>query len=109
MKLTVRNLLTSGAAIAVLAAPVCLHAQSTSKQYDEILNELRQIRQLLEKIASAPSAAQTPTPPAAPAARLADLGAYMIGKADAPLTIVEFTDMQCPFCRQFHLTTFDQL
>jgi len=25
------------------------------------------------------------------------------------VTIVEFTDYQCPFCRQFHSTTFDQI
>jgi protein-disulfide isomerase len=41
--------------------------------------------------------------------KLADVRGYAIGKPDAPLTMIEFTDMQCPFCRQFHLTTFDQL
>jgi protein-disulfide isomerase len=107
MKLTVRSVLTFGIAIALLSAPVALHAQS-KKQYDEILNELRQIRQLLEKLTSAP-VAQTPAPQPAPAVRLADIRGYAIGNPDAPLTMIEFTDMQCPFCRQFHLTTFDQL
>lgn len=34
---------------------------------------------------------------------------HVIGKANAPLTMVEFTDLQCPFCRQFHLTVFDEI
>lgn len=26
------------------------------------------------------------------------------GKADAPIKLIEFTDLECPFCRQFHTT-----
>jgi len=33
----------------------------------------------------------------------------MLGSKDAPITVVEFTDYQCPFCRQFHVTTFPEL
>jgi len=29
--------------------------------------------------------------------------------ADAPLTIVEFADYQCPFCQRFQATTFEEL
>jgi protein-disulfide isomerase len=32
-----------------------------------------------------------------------------LGRADAPVTMVEFTDLQCPFCREFALTSFDQI
>lgn len=41
--------------------------------------------------------------------RLNDLGAYSLGRADAPLTMVEFTDLQCPFCRQYATTTFEEI
>jgi protein-disulfide isomerase len=36
-------------------------------------------------------------------------GAQMIGDKNAPLTMVEFTDYQCPFCNQFYSTTFPEL
>jgi protein-disulfide isomerase len=36
-------------------------------------------------------------------------GAYTLGHADAPVTIVEFTDLQCPFCSRFATQTFDEL
>jgi protein-disulfide isomerase len=32
-----------------------------------------------------------------------------IGPADAPITIVEFGDFQCPFCRQWQQTTYQPL
>lgn len=36
-------------------------------------------------------------------------GWYYLGHADAPLTIVEFTDLQCPVCRHFATTTFTEI
>ncbi len=36
-------------------------------------------------------------------------GFQMLGSKNAPLTIVEFTDYQCPFCQRFHVTTFPDL
>src|SRR5262245_34849793 len=32
-----------------------------------------------------------------------------LGPADAPLTIVEFTDLQCPYCARFASETFPEL
>src|ERR1035441_3210794 len=72
----------------------------TREQADEILNELRQIRQLLEKEGEKGA-------PAAPArAKLNLEGFQMLGRKDAPITVVEFTDYQCPFCRQSHTTVY---
>ena len=37
------------------------------------------------------------------------IGRPMLGKIDAPVTIVEFSDYQCPFCRRYSLTVFPVL
>jgi len=75
------------------------------EQADAILKELRQIRALLEK---SPASAARPAPAMERAKMKIGEGPFL-GSADAPLTLVEFADYQCPYCRQFNLTTFEQL
>lgn len=36
-------------------------------------------------------------------------GGPWLGSKDAPLTLVEFTDYQCGYCQQFHMTTFPEI
>jgi protein-disulfide isomerase len=78
----------------------------TKQQADDILNELRQIRQLLEKQTAAGS--QQPGEQIVKA-KVGIAGAYALGSKDAPLTMVEFTDFQCPYCQRFHVSTFAEL
>jgi protein-disulfide isomerase len=47
-------------------------------------------------------------PVGANASSLIDDGAVM-GSAEAKVTIVEFSDFECPFCREFYATTFPAL
>src|SRR5258706_9234557 len=78
----------------------------TRQQADDILTELRQIRQLLEKQQTKDAA---PKGEQFAKAKIAVGNAPLLGSKDAPLTIVEFTDYQCPFCQQFHTNTFPEL
>ncbi len=75
----------------------------TAEQVDAILRELREIRELLQR--------HVGTGDARPAvARVAIArGTPSLGRDDAPLTVVEFTDIECPYCRQFHATTFPEI
>jgi protein-disulfide isomerase len=92
-------------ALAAQVPPASPEPGITRNQADEILTELRQIRQLLERQAQAQAKA-----PAGPAHAKINLeGAEMLGSKAAPLTIVEFTDYQCPFCQRFHMTVFGDL
>ncbi len=78
----------------------------TREQANQILEELRNIRQLLEK----QNKPQTPPAPAEPTkAKLNMTGSEMLGSKNAPITMVEFTDYQCPFCQRFHTTAFTEL
>ena len=79
----------------------------THQQADQILDELRQIRHLLEQQQAKAEDQQKDDAPKR--AKLALKAVQMIGNKDAPLTMVEFTDFQCPFCKQFYSSTFAEL
>jgi protein-disulfide isomerase len=81
--------------------------KTEGRQDEAILSELRAIRQLLEQLSGslAPQRRQQPSKNVL----LTDIKGESIGASDAPLTIVEFTDLQCPFCRRFAIGTFPEI
>jgi len=93
--------------VAGLLLGACGNAKAqgiTAQQAEEMLKELRAIRQALERV----------TPPAPRQAqdqrvKLNDVRGYALGRADAPLTLVEFTDLQCQFCNRFSTQVFAQI
>jgi protein-disulfide isomerase len=63
-----------------------------------------QIAQIPPAVVQAPTVVPTPIK-----YNITTAGFPSIGPADAPITIVEFSDYQCPYCTQWHDTTYKPL
>ncbi|MEO5700510.1 MAG: thioredoxin domain-containing protein [Casimicrobiaceae bacterium] len=98
------------AAMVLLFAAPAAQADFTNEQIKELLNELKLIRQALEKGAvAAPQGGNAGAPVDDKVSMQFPSGAFSVGRDDAPLVMVEYTDYQCPFCQQFHNSTWTEL
>ena len=75
-----------------------------------ILQELKEIRRVLEKI-ERQGLAQPAQRPDTPQTASVSIGKDnpILGAPDAPVTVVEFMDYQCPYCKRFIQSTFPLL
>jgi len=94
----------------VVAPPAPVGAQETitREQADTLIKEIRELKRILESLRAPAPRAGAERPPDEKV-RVDLSGVHVLGRADAPLTLVEFTDLECPYCRTFHVGTFDRL
>ena len=80
--------------------------EALKKGQKAMQKDLNDIKTLLKGLAARNARpAQKPFKPA----DITINGSPVMGKADAPVTLVEFTDFQCPFCRRYSNGTFPQI
>jgi protein-disulfide isomerase len=84
-------------------------ATITRDQAEAILQELKLIRAALEKNPPAPQRVTNQKRTLPEEVNISDSRERSLGRADAPLVLVEFTDYECPFCKRFHQETFAKL
>ena len=91
-------------------APIMANIKQSQASEKLILNKLDILEKELKAIESRPAQIARPAP-AAPERPSEDFNKVypievekspILGKKDAPITIVQFTDLQCPFCARFY-------
>jgi len=94
-----------------LLTPTAVFSEGiTREQGNAILEELRAIKNELREIKKKGLAA-APKPKGVPqkAENVATLGSPILGDLKAPVTLIEFTDYECPFCKKFYKNAMKKL
>jgi protein-disulfide isomerase len=101
--------------LALIAGNDELYDGGRDDPHEQILRRLTEISQQLARLRAdveALKSSLSDTPPSAPeflTAMQLEADDPSLGSSDARLAVVEFSEFQCPFCRQFHEQTFAKL
>ncbi len=92
-----------GNAMKVAMMPLVEKAESVVAKQNDIGRKLDAINVRLAALEKGPSAGQQPPSEDLNKVYTIPVGnSVVVGKKDAPVTIVQFTDLQCPFCNRFY-------
>ena len=98
-----------GVAVVVFLGFVAGRQQQIVDSQMEILRQLQQIQSSPEGTQAVQRTPQPASPPAPPDFMMNIDGAAVKGRADAKLTLIEFSDFECPFCGRYMSDTYPQL